>query len=636
LADHLLLSVRPFASPGHGRITPPGRAGGYGRDIDGLEGFARTLLLAGFRIAGGEDDPHHFAEWYAEGLAEGSDPDSPWRWVRPDEDPQAKVEAASLALILDLDRAKLWDPLDERVKERIVDYLSPVVGDPTYPRNNWCWFRICVETFLRSVGGPWSPDDVEADLALHDSFVREMGWLSDGDGRCFDHYVGWALHLYPTLWQNMLGAHDLADDARRRRDFEALDRYLLDAVHLVGADGGPLVQGRSLIYRTAAAAPFWVGALAQVPSTGPGLLRRAASGVARHFLDHGAPDRDGLYTMGWFHEWRRLAQSYSGPGSPYWAAKGFLGLALDKDHPAWTAPEQPLPVEQGDFARAIEVPGWIAVGTKADGVVRVANHGTDHAEAGDRAADSPLYARLGYSTATSPLLDEDAWTTPLEQSAALLDGLGRASHRAGMVVDTLVTPPGRPAYIASSGDAHWFDFDPEQQQHHGSGRTGTPTRAGRLAVVSVLSGSTEVRGVKVSDPSPAARTLRVGGWPTVAGDGLLSSVTPLSPGGTPGELVRDDASPLGTPAPLPGGTPLLGTPAPVPDHAPPLGTPAPLPGEPVPDDPSPLGTSARVPYVDYPVRPGQWVWTLIELRRVAASQPTSPLRREDKEERETL
>jgi hypothetical protein len=563
----------------------------------------------------------------AEGLAEGSDPGSPQRWVRPDEDPQAKVEAASLALILDLARAKLWDPLDERVKERIVDYLSPVVGDPTYPRNNWCWFRICVETFLRSVGGPWSMDDIEADLALHDSFVRGDGWLSDGDGRCFDHYVGWALHLYPTLWQNMRGAHDLADDARRRRDFEALDRYLLDAVHLVGADGGPLVQGRSLIYRTAAAAPFWVGALAQVPSTGPGLLRRAASGVARHFLDHGAPDRDGLYTMGWFHEWRRLAQSYSGPGSPYWAAKGFLGLALDKDHPAWTAPEQPLPVEQGDFAHAIEVPGWIAVGTKADGVVRVANHGTDHARPGEPAADSPLYARLGYSTATAPLLDEAAWTTPLEQSAALLDGLGRASHRAGMVVDTLVTPPGRPAYIASAGDAHWFDFD-QEQQHHGSGLTGRPTRAGRLAVVSVLSGPTEVRGVKVTDPSPAARTLRVGGWPTVEGDGLLSSVTPLSPGGTPGELVRHDASPLGTPTRVPG--------EPVPDDAPPLGTPTHAPGEPVPDDAPPLGASARVPYVDYPVRPGQWVWALIELRRVAASQPTNPVRREDKEERETL
>ncbi|MGO1546935.1 DUF2264 domain-containing protein, partial [Microbacterium gubbeenense] len=51
-ADRVLSGAMAFASPGRGRITPPGAEGGYGHDIDGLEGFARTFLLAGFRIAG--------------------------------------------------------------------------------------------------------------------------------------------------------------------------------------------------------------------------------------------------------------------------------------------------------------------------------------------------------------------------------------------------------------------------------------------------------------------------------------------------------------------------------------------------------------------------------------------------------
>jgi hypothetical protein len=260
LADLLLDSARRFASPGHARITLPGTDGGNGRDVDGLEGFARTFLLAGFRIAGercaGLDE---LADWYATGIATGSDPASPQRWVSLDEHPQAKVEAASIALTLDLTRPWIWDRLAPAVRERVVDYLAPVVGDPTYPQINWVWFRLVVQTFLRSVGGPWSADEIAEDLATHDTFRRAGGWLSDGPDRAFDHYAGWALHVYPTLWARMSGAADLAA-ARRERDRAALDRYLQDAVALVGADGSPLIQGRSLTYRFAAAAPFWAGA----------------------------------------------------------------------------------------------------------------------------------------------------------------------------------------------------------------------------------------------------------------------------------------------------------------------------------------------------------------------------------------
>ena len=112
LADRILASAQRFASPGRARITPPGPAGGYGTAIDGLEGFARTFLLAGFRIVGDHGvGLDQLADWYAKGIATGTDPTSPERWVRLDEHPQAKVEAASIALILDLTRPWIWDRL---------------------------------------------------------------------------------------------------------------------------------------------------------------------------------------------------------------------------------------------------------------------------------------------------------------------------------------------------------------------------------------------------------------------------------------------------------------------------------------------------------------------------------------------
>ncbi|WP_217180884.1 DUF2264 domain-containing protein [Streptomyces sp. AC495_CC817] len=565
-ADRLLAAARPWASANGARITLPGASGGYGIDVDGLEGFARTFLLAGFRIAGargeGVDD---LIEFYSRGIAAGVDPDGSDRWVRLDEHAQAKVEAASLALILDMTRPWIWERLDERTRERVIDYLSPVVGDETYPRNNWLWFRVVVQTFLRSVGGPWSQADIDADLARHDSYLREGGWISDGDDRAFDHYVGWALHLYPVLWSRMQGAEDLAG-GRTAADLARLDEFLQDAVALVGADGSPLVQGRSLVYRFAAAAPYWAGALAGVPSVPLGQLRRAASGIVRHFADNGVPNADGLLDLGWHAEWRRLAQSYSGTGSPYWAAKGMLGIALPADHPVWAAPVEPLPAETADVRRVVPAAGWVISTTVDDGIARVVNHGTDHARPGAVVGDSPLYARLGYSTATSPLLNGDAWQEPLEQSVALLHADGRASHRAGMRLRAIRLDDGA-AVAGSTATAHWID-PAAAQTRHGSGITGDVQTAGEVTTWSIVRGAWEVRVVRIDriEPDAAPVALRIGGW-AIAADSVVheargerarasagalhSTLVALTPGGAASVETRRDASPLGASAAVP-------------------------------------------------------------------------------------
>ncbi|MEV4276617.1 DUF2264 domain-containing protein [Actinoplanes xinjiangensis] len=537
-ADRLLAAASRHASPSHALITLPGAEGGYGRAIDGLEGFARTFLLAGFRLAGergrGLD---HLVERYSAGLAAGTDPANPDRWVRLTEHAQAKVEAASIALILDMTRDWIWDRLDPGVQERIVDYLSPAVGDATYPRINWVWFRLVVQTFLRSVGGPFSAAEMEEDLATHDTFRRADGWLSDGSSRAYDHYTGWALHLYPVLWSRMTGSPGL-----RQVDRDLLDRFLTDALALTGGDGSPLLQGRSLIYRFAAAAPFWAGVLAGVPSHAPGLLRHAAGRIVGHFVPHGD-----VLTLGWHGPWPRLAQSYSGPGSPYWASKGLLGVALPADHAVWAAPAEPLPVETGDVLRAVRAPGWLIAGTRADGIVRVINHGTDHGDEGVPGGDSPLYARLGYSTATAPVLDESGWTHPEDQSVVLVDPAGRHSHRTGMRT-LAVRVEGSVGCAGSVADAHWLEPDPPGRDH-GSGRSGKLRPAGRITTFSLVRGPWEVRLVRVAQAVPDAVRLRIGGWPATSG--LVSRLTPVIGAGAVGETEHDDASPLGGPVRVP-------------------------------------------------------------------------------------
>ncbi|MFD4566998.1 DUF2264 domain-containing protein [Streptomyces sp. NPDC058467] len=515
-ADQLLLAVRPFAAEDHALINLPGVPSHNGVHSDGLEGFARTFLLAGFRLAGsGGADPHDLAGWYAAGLTAGTDPANPGRWPTFAESNQAKVEAASIALALHETRPWIWDGLDDRVKQNVLDWLAPMVADPM-PGNNWIWFQGVTEAFARTVGGSWRQQDLDRVIALTDGWYAGDGWYSDGltgaQHRNFDHYNGWAMHLYPLWFCRILGAaapRGLLDRYRGR-----LRRFLEDQRLLVGANGSPLIQGRSLTYRHAALAPVWTGALFDATPLAPGETRALANRMLDHFTAHGVTDADGLLTLGWHRPFRGILQGYSGPASPYWASKGFIGLALPKDHPVWTEPTAQLAVEQADFARSLKGPGWLVSGTAADGVVRVVNHGGDHADPARPHADDPCYARFAYSTHTAPETSGDptvaggsADADPVDNAVVLLDATGRASHRRPTTRLSL----GETTAVSRSR-AHWL----KDATWDVFGGPDAPYTLGPwITVGSALRGSVEVRAVRV-DPAygddTGGHVLRIGGW----------------------------------------------------------------------------------------------------------------------------
>lgn len=542
-ADYLLRSAHRHATDDHANLHLPGASSANGPRSDSLEAFARTFLLASFRMAGDPEGTGWIADWYARGLDAGTNPANPDRWPTPGELGQAKVEAASLAVGLGLTRELLWDKLPQRVQEQLIAWFETVIGEE-YPPINWVWFQIVVETFLASVGGRYSDQDIDAGLAIHDSLYRSHGWFADGPERAYDHYVGWAFQVYPQLWE-LMAPGDPRVKARAKLDGDRLADFLDDAVHLVGANGAPLIQGRSLIYRFAAAAPFWTGELSGHTRLSPGVTRRAASGILDYFIRQGAMTHDGLLSIGWHGEFPGMKQSYSGAGSPYWAAKGMLGLALPADHRVWTAVEEPLPVEAGDTRRLIAVPGWQVDGTVADGMVRIRNHGTDHANAGVKVADSPLYARLGYSTHTFPDLEPES----LDNAVVLVDSAGHITHRTGFEYLGQQDLGGVLAG-ASRSTVNWIAVDPDAGPDHGSGASGTATAGPEVTVVSLTRGAVELRLVRVRGTDPAQEAkLRIGGWPVDAASGMASAVRPVPGFGTrlgdAGTWHRDAPHPMG-------------------------------------------------------------------------------------------
>ena len=408
VADGLLTSAWRWSTPGCALLDLPGRPSRSGVRSDGLEGYARTFLAAAFRIAGsGGDDPHGLLERYAGGLAAGTrtpgrDDTESWPLILGHEaQGQPMVESASVALGLRLTAPWLWRRLDPGVQDRAEEWLRGSLRHTPAP-NNWYLFPYTVAGFLESVGRGDAGTAAARQRALEllEGWYRGDGWYADGDGRAFDHYNGWALHLYPVLDAHLAGdAEALAHHGARLRT------HLAGLALMFGGDGAPLHFGRSLTYRFAASAAVSLGAVTGHTPLTPGASRRIASGSLRHFLDRGALTADGLLSLGWYGPHEASLQCYSGPASPYWASKAFTALLAPADHAFWTATEDPAPVEESDHVLALPAPGLLVQATRSDGVVRLHNHGSDHVrphEGESAADDDPHYGRQAYSTRTGP------------------------------------------------------------------------------------------------------------------------------------------------------------------------------------------------------------------------------------------
>ncbi|WP_338783908.1 DUF2264 domain-containing protein [Streptomyces sp. DG1A-41] len=466
-ADALLSAVEPYATEDRALYHLPGdRTSWSGRLSDGLEGYARTLLLAAFR----RDEKA--LERYADGLAAGVS----GVWPGIEDRSQPLVEAASIALALRLTRELLWDRLDDGVRQRVAAWLGDALTAEAWPCN-WELFPVTVGGFLAEVGHEPDASRAAIDRGLEriEQWYVGDGWYTDGDGRKFDYYNGWAMHLYPVL-------HAWLERDQRLLDLYGarLERHLSDYARLFGGDGAPLRQGRSLTYRFATTAPLWLGALTGRTPLSPGETRRLASGALRYFLDRGAVDDRGLLSLGWHGPDESVLQGYSGPASPYWASKGFLGLLLPPGHEVWTAPEEPAPAERADRVTPVGPPNWLFQSTRSDGVVRLHNHGSEDVRY------DPYYTRLAYSTVTAP--------SPAYDNSVLV---GDDPSRTG------IEPLGVGEGWAAS-------------RHTAGG-------GARVTSVVLAHGAAEVRAHLVSGAEPGT-PVRMTGWP--AGEGLRAELLP--------------------------------------------------------------------------------------------------------------
>ena len=146
--------------------------------------------------------------------------------------------------------------------------------------------------------------------------------------------------------------------------------------------------------------PLCTGHLLGIAPADPGLLRRArpAATCATSTTTACSTRSEHYVRRASTATYPAALEAYVSPGSLYWRWHGLFALSFDPADPFWTAPEQPLPVERGDFELVLPAPGFVVTGRQDTGQVPLLN---SRARPGARPAPhnyTSKYGKLAYST----------------------------------------------------------------------------------------------------------------------------------------------------------------------------------------------------------------------------------------------
>ncbi len=332
----LLAAVDTQFPAGSSRFSLGDTSAHYATDVAQMEGLSRVLWGLFPLMAAGDSTP--FSDKYITAIKQGTDPQSAGYWGEAGPYDQRLVEMAAYGLGLALLQDKLTVLFSERELMNLHAWLNQIT-DATMPDSNWNYFAIMVQLGFKRAGLPYDQQAINRRFAMMDAYYLGEGWYSDGPGRPKDYYISMAFHFYGLIYATLSGDAARAEVLRQRSRL-----FAEDFIYMSAADGASVPFGRSLTYRFAMVA-FWSAvAFSGLEVFTPGIVKGIILRHLRWWQQQSITDRDGILTLGFAYPNLAMCEDYNSPGSPYWALKTYLILALPESHPFWQADEQPLPV----------------------------------------------------------------------------------------------------------------------------------------------------------------------------------------------------------------------------------------------------------------------------------------------------
>ncbi len=316
-----------------------------------IEGFMRTLWGLGPLFSHEKKIAQYplYYEAACQGILAGCDPESPDYWGKLHDYDQLFVEMGSLATFLILTKKSFWDHLNDAQKQNIYTWTNQI-NTHTIPNTNWLFFRILVNTFYDHAGLPLPSKLFTADLAAIETYYLDEGWYFDGYENQIDYYIPFGMQYYALLISKLAKDQQIPQLASYRKRGAVFAKTFKD---WFAKDGTALPFGRSLTYRFAQSAYFAASVFAEIDRVDFSLenSKYLLLNNMRQWFQRPIFSLEGVLTIGYGYPNLVMAEGYNAPGSPYWAMKNYILLALDEAHPFWQ-----VEASQPDFPEKVVNP----------------------------------------------------------------------------------------------------------------------------------------------------------------------------------------------------------------------------------------------------------------------------------------
>jgi hypothetical protein len=338
--NEMLNAVTPFFKNNTSGVDLANFTTHYGQRIANMEAFSRLLWGVTPLLAGGQE-PEQLS-LYIQAIKHGTNPTHPEYWGEIGHSDQRVVEMAAYGLLLALAHEPLLAHFSEQEKQHLWQWLKQS-ETATIPDNNWHFFPILVQVGFHRAGLPVNREAIERHFAAMEQYWLGDGWYSDGPGRPRDYYISMGFHFYGLIYATLMKDVD-ADRCATLRERATV--FAADFIHFFDDNGAAIPFGRSLTYRFAQAAFWSAAAFAGLEVYSPGIVKGLVLRHLRWWMQQQPFDRDGVLSVGYSYPNLIMAEDYNAPGSPYWALKTVLVLALAENSAFWQAKEETLPPRQ--------------------------------------------------------------------------------------------------------------------------------------------------------------------------------------------------------------------------------------------------------------------------------------------------
>ncbi|MGL4697895.1 DUF2264 domain-containing protein [Enterococcus larvae] len=302
----------------------------YSKKTREAEGFLR--LLWGYGPFYKEEPVDDTFDKLLKGICAGVDPTAPDYWGKIGHVDQLMVEMAPLAVFLVMNKEKIESRLSTVQHQQLVDWMNQI-NDFDTAQNNWLFFRVLVNVCLHKNYEMDTLEQIEKDFAKIETFYLGNGWYYDGVNVQIDYYISFAIHYYSLIYAVLFEEEDPRRSSllkERASEFAQTFQYWFDD------EGRGIPFGRSLTYRFAQSS-FWSAMLfAKVEGFDQKKSKMMLSKNLAFWLSQDIFSKEGLLRVGYCYDDLVMSEEYNGPGSPYWALKAFLILALPENDPVWS------------------------------------------------------------------------------------------------------------------------------------------------------------------------------------------------------------------------------------------------------------------------------------------------------------